>query len=230
LCGFAAIALALLHRDRTGEGQFIDLSMQEANFTFIGDAWLEWELNRTVRGPLGNAHPRHAPHGIFPALGDDQWIAIAVQTDSQWRALCEELELDATRWTTAAARKADEGALDATLSERTRTHDKRTLAAALASRGIAAAPVLDAREIADDAVLRDRGHMVRVDHPEAGPMWQSALPAKLSRTPGGVTRAAPLQGEHSFEVFAELLGTSEAEYAALVDAEISGIGPTRTTA
>ena len=56
--GFAAIALALLHRERTGKGQYIDLSMQEANFTFIGDAWLEYELTGKVRGPLGNRHPQ----------------------------------------------------------------------------------------------------------------------------------------------------------------------------
>jgi len=230
LCGFAAIALALLHRDRTGEGQFIDLSMQEANFTFIGDAWLEYELNKTVRGPLGNRHPLHAPHGIFPAAGEDQWIAIGVETDSQWRALCEVLELDWTTHAGATSRKLDEIALEAVLAARTLGHDKCALAAALARRGIPSAPVLDAREIANDATLRRRGHMVRVDHAEAGPLWQSALPAKLSRTPGGMTRPAPLQGEHSFEVFRELLGMSHADYAALVEAGVSGTGPSNPAA
>jgi len=230
LCGFAAIALALLHRDRTGEGQFIDLSMQEANFTFIGDAWLEYELNKTVRGPLGNRHPLHAPHGIFPAAGEDQWIAIGVETDSQWRALCEVLELDGTTHAGATSRKLDEIAVEAVLAARTLGHDKYALAAALARRGIPSAPVLDAREIANDETLRRRGHMVRVDHAEAGPLWQSALPAKLSRTPGGMTRPAPLQGEHSFEVFRELLGMSHAEYAALVEAGVSGTGPSNPAA
>jgi crotonobetainyl-CoA:carnitine CoA-transferase CaiB-like acyl-CoA transferase len=226
LCGFAAIALALLHRDRTGEGQFIDLSMQEANFTFIGDAWLEFAINRTVRGPMGNRHPLYTPHGIFPAQGEDQWIAIAAETDAQWRALCDELGLDAAEWPTRDARRTDEVALESAIASRTVQHDKRTLAAALASRGVPSAPVLDAREVAEDETLRRRGHVVRVEHPEAGPMWQSALPAKLSRTPIGPIRPAPLQGEHSFEVFRSLIGMRVAEYDALVAAEVSGSGPT----
>jgi crotonobetainyl-CoA:carnitine CoA-transferase CaiB-like acyl-CoA transferase len=226
LCGFAAIALALLHRDSTGEGQFIDLSMQEANFTFIGDAWLEFAINRTVRGPMGNRHPLYTPHGIFPAQGEDQWIAIAAETDAQWRALCIEFDLDASRWPTAAARKADEAAIEAQIAERTARYDKMALSAALAARGVTSAPVLDAREVAEDETLRRRGHVVRVEHPEAGPMWQSALPAKLSRTPIGAIRPAPLQGEHSFEVFRSLIGMRVAEYDALVAAEVSGSGPT----
>ncbi len=225
LCGFAAIALALLHRDRTGAGQYIDLSMQEANFAFVGDAWLEYALTKSVRGPMGNRHPLFAPHGIFPARGEDQWLAISVESDAQWIAFCDVLDLDATRYPSAASRKYGEAAIEAELAMRTIDHDKRSLADALAARGIASAPVLDAREIAGDLVLRARGHMVSVSHPEAGTHWQSALPARLSRTPGGITRPAPLQGEHSWEVLRELLGMTEAQYRALVDAEISGTGP-----
>ena len=227
LCGFAAIALALLERDRCGEGQFIDLSMQEANFTFIGDVWLEYAINGTVRGPLGNRHPRHAPHGIYPCRGEDQWLAIAVETDPQWCALCDELGLDAAHGVTAAQRKANEARIDGLIAEYTQACNKRDLAQRLAAHAIPCAPVHNAREVAEDPLLRSRGHMVRVDHPEAGPMWQSALPAVLSHTPGGVLRPAPLQGEHNYEVFRELLGMSEAEYAALLDAEITGCGPSR---
>jgi len=230
LCGFAALALALLHRDRTGDGQYIDLSMQEANFVFIGDAWLEYALTDRVRGPLGNRHPLFAPHGIFPARGDDQWLAVAVESDAQWRALCDVLGIDATTHPTQAARKADEAVLEAALAQRTARCDKLELAATLCARGIASAAVLDAREIATDSALRARGHLVPVEHPQAGTMWQSGLPARLSRTPGGVTRPAPLQGQHSSEVFKELLGMTDAQYQALVDAEVTGSGaPTRRT-
>lgn len=225
LCGFAAMALALLHRDRTGEGQYIDLSMQEANFTFIGDAWLEYELTGRVRGPTGNRHPLHAPHGIFPARGEDQWLAISVGTDPEWQALASELGLDALAYPDGAARKADEAELDAAISAATRERDKRELAAALAARGVTAAEVHDAREVAEDSLLRARGHMVQVTHPEAGTLWQSGLPAHFSRTPGGVVSPAPLQGEHSLAVFQRLLGLSELDYEALVAAEVTGMGP-----
>ena len=229
LCGFAAIALALLHRDRTGEGQYIDLSMQEANFTFVGDAWLEYEINGDVRGPQGNRHPAFAPQGIFRTTGEDQWIAIAVETDEQWSALCEILRIDGTKFQKNEHRKANEATVDALVADAARTHDKLDLAGALLRRGIMAAPVLNPAEVAEDRQLRERGTMVEVDHPECGKAWQAGLAARLSRTPGGVTRHAPLQGQHSLEVFRELIDMSDEEYASLVSAEISGVGPASTS-
>lgn len=225
LCGFSAIALALLHRDLTGEGQFIDLSMQEANFTFIGDAWLDFELMGRVRGPMGNRHPRFAPHGIFPAAGEDDWLAIAVESDAQWAALCAHLDLEFPAALDEAARKAQEAEIEACIREKTIGASKFQLAAELVALGIPAAPVLNAREVAQDPALRDTGHMVRVVHPEAGTHWQSGLAARFSRTPGGVTRAAPLQGQHSWSVLQRFAGLTEAEYDKLVTAEVTGRGP-----
>lgn len=226
LCGFAAIATALLHRDRTGEGQYIDLSMQEANFTFVGDAWLEFARNGTVRGPQGNRHPDIAPHGVFPARGADQWLALAAEDDAQWLALADVLGLPGTaRYASADLRKTNEVELHAQIAERTQAFDKHELAARLTDRGVPAAAVLGPDELVADQALRDRGHMVQVHHPECGAQWQSGLAAHLSATPGGVTRHAPLQGQHSFEVFAELLGMTRTEYDGLVARGISGIGP-----
>jgi benzylsuccinate CoA-transferase BbsF subunit len=226
LCGFSAIVLALLQRDRTGEGQYIDLSMQEANFTFIGDAWLEYELNADVRGPLGNSHPLHAPHGIFPSTGEDQWIAIAVESDPQWESLCDVLGVAGTGYRHAAQRKAGEAEINKLLSAKTAQWDKHQLAASLCELGVFAAPVLNAQEVLADTALRERGHIVEVDHPEVGKMWQSGLAACFSRTPGGVTRPAPLQGEHSFAVFRQLLGMERREYERLEVEEVTGKGPT----
>ena len=228
ICGFAAIATALLHRDRTGEGQFIDLSMQEANFAFIGDAWLEYEVTGRVRGTLGNRHPLYAPHGIYPCAGEDQWIAIATQTDDQFAVVAEALGLDAAPFPTNAARKAREAELDDAIANATAVLGKTELARRLAERGVPAAAVLDAGEVAADANLRARGHLVRIDHPETGPVWQSGCPVQFSRTPVAVSRPAPLQGEHSFEVFQEHLGMTETRYAALVHRGVTGKGPVET--
>jgi crotonobetainyl-CoA:carnitine CoA-transferase CaiB-like acyl-CoA transferase len=224
LCGFAAITLALLHRDRTGEGQFIDLSMQEASFTFVGDAWLEYELTGRVRGPRGNRHPRFAPHGIYPAAGEDQWLAIAVETDAQWRALVTALTLDLDPGLDEQQRRSGAQGIDAVIAAATARVDKRALAGRLLDLGIPAAPVQDAGEVAADAALRARGHMVQVVHPEAGSHWQSGLAAQFSRTPGGVTRAAPLQGQHSEAVFARLAGVDATAYRNLEEAEVTGRG------
>ena len=114
--------------------------------------------------------------------------------------------------------------MDEFLSAATKSRDKRQLADALAESGISAAGVHDAREVAEDQSLRHRGHMVQVIHPEAGSHWQSGLPAIFSRTPGGVTAAAPLQGQHSWSVFSRLLGMEESEYQRLCDAEVTGRG------
>ena len=229
ICGFAAIALALLHRQRTGEGQYIDLSMQEANFTFIGDAWLEYELTGKVRGPLGNRHPQHAPHAVYPtrpaADGGDQWIAIATESDAEFRALAEVLDLaEVDEWATVPARKAREEELDQRIASLTALRDKRELEAALMHRGVPAAAVLDPAEIVRDEVLKERHHMVRVEHPEAGAVWQSGLPVKLTQAPGGVTRHAPLQGQHSWEVFHDLLGMSRSRYEELCAMGVTGKG------
>ena len=225
ICGFAAIATALLHRDRTGEGQFIDLSMQEANFTFIGDAWLEYEATGQVRGTLGNQHPLYAPHGIYPCRGVDQWIAITAETDAQFASISEVLGIEGESFATNAERKQVEVELDQVIASRTAVHDKADLARHLVERGVPAAAVLDAGEVATDANLRARGHLVRVHHPETGPVWQSGCPVQFSRTPVVVSRHAPLQGEHSFEVFREHLGMTAARYAELVDQGITGKGP-----
>ncbi|MEJ2089784.1 MAG: CoA transferase, partial [Gammaproteobacteria bacterium] len=135
LCGFAAINLALLHRDRTGEGQFIDLSMQEANFTFIGDAWLEYEMTGHVRGPMGNRHPRFAPHGVYPAAGEDQWLAIAVTSDAEWRVLVTALTLGMDPELSEAERKAKERDIDDRIAEATRRENKTELADRLCELG-----------------------------------------------------------------------------------------------
>lgn len=226
LCGLSAILIALLHRDRTGEGQYIDLSMQEANFTFIGDAFLEYALTGHVRGPLGNSHPTHAPHNIYPAKGDDEWIAIACENDDEWQRLAKAIGIDADdRFNHAASRKRHEHELDALISSRTQTLDKHGLAQMLAGLQIPAAAVLAPDEVVSDPILRARGHMVPIDHPEAGRAFQSTLPARFSRSHIPPAKPAPLQGQHSLEVFRELLGMDEETFERLCEMEVTGAGP-----
>jgi crotonobetainyl-CoA:carnitine CoA-transferase CaiB-like acyl-CoA transferase len=227
--GFAAIATALLHRDRTGEGQYIDLSMQEANLTVIGEAALEYSMTGNVRGRLGNRHRTFAPHGIYPAAGDDRWVAIAAESEEQWRALVEaaghpEWASDA-RFADNAARKANEDVLDAAIAAWTASEDRDALADRLARGGVIAAPVLDGLELAEDPVLREREYVVDVTHPETGTWPQIGLPMHLDRTPGSVPRPAPLQGEHSAEVLERFLGIGRDEYEELVRKGVTGSGP-----
>ena len=149
----------------------------------------------------------------------------AVETDAQWQALRTALDLELPGDLSAAERKAREKEIDASIRERTLSLEKEGLAAELQGLGIPAAVVQNAAAVAEDPALRERGHMVRVVHAEAGTHWQSGLPAQFSRTPGGVTRAAPLQGQHSFAVFRQLAGMNEAEYERLARLEVTGRGP-----
>ena len=222
LYGFGALALALYHRDRTGEGQFIDMSMQEANFTFLGERWLEYALTGRVPGPTGNRHPSFAPHGIYPCADADDWIAIAVETEDQWRALCSIADRPAWLDRFAGDRKAEEDALDAAVAEWTATQKRDVLVQRLSSVGVIAAPVLNGLEVAHDPVYRERGAIQLIEHPEVGIWPQPAIPCHFSATHAAVTGAAPLKDADSAEVFARLLGMGEAEHERLRAAGVTG--------
>jgi crotonobetainyl-CoA:carnitine CoA-transferase CaiB-like acyl-CoA transferase len=230
LYGFSAIALALYHRERTGEGQAIDMAMQEANFTFVGDAWMEYATTGAVPGPRGNRHMTFAPHGIYPANGEDQWVAIAVETDAQWDVLCDIAGKPDWREKFSGNRKADEESLEAEIAAWTETQGRDALAQKLAEAGVIAAPVQNGIEVAEDPVYRERGAVVMIDHPETGAWPQTAIPCHLSRTPVRVHGPAPLKGVHSQDVLTRVLGMTAPEYDRLESAGITGVEqpPART--
>ena len=111
---------ALEHRDRTGEGQYIDLSQSEAAAHFLTPALLKFAIDGEVWSPDGNNDPQMAPHGVYPAAGDDEWVAIAARDDADWAALAAELGGDSVSDTALApmAGRLDQRArLDAALSD-----------------------------------------------------------------------------------------------------------------
>jgi len=230
LNGFAGIVTALMHREMTGEGQYIDLSMQESSLAFIGDALLEERMTGNVRGRLGNRHMTFAPHDIY-ATADDKWVALATESEDQWAALCRvsvhDNWLNDARFSDNAARKANEDALDAEIGAWVGGQKRDELAKRLVHAGVIAAPVLDALEVAEDKALRERGFIVDIDHPEAGTHPQSGIPVQFSDTPATVQRHAPLQGQHTQEVLKRLLGIGEDEYTDLLDRHITGAGPSK---
>jgi crotonobetainyl-CoA:carnitine CoA-transferase CaiB-like acyl-CoA transferase len=190
-----------------------------------GTALLESEVGIPSLSYDGNRHPRMAPHGAYPCDGRDRWVAIAVGSDEEWRAMCgvmDRAELaDDPRFATLADRKANEDVLDAIVGEWTRNRSPMEAAAVLQSAGVAAAPVEDGRDLVDgDEHLRARGFYVSLDHPAAGPMVHEGVAVRLSATPGGVLRPAPRLGEHTAEVLTELLAMPEAEIERLTAAGV----------
>lgn len=232
LYGFGAVITALAHRCRTGEGQYVDLSMQEACVTFVGDEWMRYQETGTPPARRGNRHPAYAPHGIFPCAGDDQWVALAAPDAPAWGAVIEVLggaELGDELFATAQARRTNEDNLEVAISRQTAQRDKRELADALVTAGAIAAPVLDVGEVLVDSDLVARGVLRTVTHSLAGEALQAGLPLRILDAPLPPWKSSPLHGEHSFEVLRDELGIDEETYAALVAVGITGSGPVKET-
>ena len=227
--GCAAIVTALLHRQRTGGGQYIDLSMQEANLVFAGEAALEYVRTGRQRPRTGNRHPAYAPHGIYPCDGIEQWIAIVCEAEEQWHALQQVLGhppgLRRVQFATNGARKTNEDELDVAMAAATAAFKRDELSRRLLAEGVAGAPVHDGLEVADDPALRERGTVVELTHVEAGTWHQPGIPWHYSALANPQIRPAPLLGEHSAEVLAEFLGVLTETYEGLVAAGVSGMGP-----
>ena len=214
-----AVLAALRHARRTGVGQYIDLAQTEATISVLGPAILECSVNGRDPAPIGNGHERYAPHGVYPAKGDDSWVAIAVANDTQFGALLDILGL-AGRVSPdldEMSRRARRQELDGLIAEATVAHDATELAMRLQQEGVPAAPVRDARGVVhDDAQLAARGHWVRLPHAEMGESLYNAPPFRFSRVPSELEVAAPLLGEHTAEVCREVLGMDDEEIDRLV--------------
>ena len=203
---YAALA-ALLHRQQTGEGQFIDLSAVETMTSMIGDVFMDFSLNKCIAQCDGNRHPDMAPHGLYPCTEED-WISIAVPDDVAWRALCKAMEqpalADDPRFHIFPARKANEAALDALLADWTRGRNARELAALLQAQGIAAAKSANSLDLVADDHLWARG-FYRYVTDGAGETKATVGPAWRLSDPADITDGAPRLGEHNDYVFGDIL-------------------------
>jgi crotonobetainyl-CoA:carnitine CoA-transferase CaiB-like acyl-CoA transferase len=217
-----AILAALDHRRRTGEGVYIDQSHIETALHFLAPALLDYTVNG--RGPVraGNRHPQIAPHGVYPAAGDDRWVAVVAETEEQWRALCDALgrpELaNDERFATVEARLQHQDELDAIISQWTAQRDPHETEALLQGRGVPAGAVQRGADLWADPQLHHRGHFVRAPHATLGEILVEGTRFQLSRTPARVERAGPTMGQDNQYVLAELLGYSEERIADLTAA------------
>jgi len=216
--GAFAIMAALHHRNKTGQGQFIDMGMYEVMLALIPEAVLDLTMNDRDPARAGNRDRVKTPHGIYPCREDDRWIAISVDGEAEWAAFCAatghaEWQGD-TRFATAAARHANADALDAAVAGWTRLHAQAEATETLQAAGICAGPVLRTDELLGHPQLRARGMVVSSDHPVAGRYEQLGLPWRMDSV-GVSYRRAPMLGEHTREICIGLVGMSAAEFAAL---------------
>ena len=214
---------ALHHRDQTGEGQYLDLSMAETVTTMLPEAMMDYFLNWRDNGPSGNRDPAMAPHGVFPVRGDDKWIAIAIATDEEFAALCEVLGAPALaadpRFRRLSSRLAKVDDLEREVASRTREFERDALVQKLRERNLAAGPVYDPVDLMDDPALRESGMLFELDHSESGRRIVPGLPVTFSATRPDY-RPAPTIGADSEAVLGDLLGYSRDEIARLRDEKV----------
>ena len=213
-----AALVALLHRQQTGEGQFIDISAVETMTSMIGDVFMNYSLNKRIAHCDGNRHPDMAPHGVYPC-GDEDWISIAIPGDTAWRALCAAMGqpslADDPRFATLPARKASEAALDDLLAGWTRGQDAQELATRLQAQGIAAAKSANSLDLVADDHLWARG-FYRYVTDGAGETKAALGPAWRLSDGAAITDGAPRLGEHNAYVFGEILRVPAAEQERLM--------------
>ncbi|MFV9633809.1 CaiB/BaiF CoA transferase family protein [Mycobacterium neumannii] len=212
-----AILAALHHRDRTGEGQHVDLATVPAGIAMLPTEVLDWTVNGRAATASGNRadFAEMAPHGIYPCAGADRWIAIACRDERELGVLAKVLnepELSSDRFTTLEQRVRAADELDALIGDVTATRDAATLADDLVAAGLPASMVKSPSErIVDDPDLTAMGLFPTVTHPDMGEVRVEGIPIRCSATPWQITSAAPRLGQHNREVLVDLLGHSEAE-------------------
>lgn len=216
-----AILAALHQRERTGEGQHIDLATVPAGIAMLPTEVLDWTVNgRPARRP-GLPDGNHAdfgemaPHGIYPCLGEDRWIAIACRDERDVALLSKVLDeprLTDDRFATLEQRLLGADALDELVSACTRNREASTLSSELSASGVPASVVKSPRERIDgDPDLVEWGLFPTVAHPEIGTVRVEGLPLRMSASPWNISRAAPCLGEHNRDVLGGLLGHSDQE-------------------
>jgi crotonobetainyl-CoA:carnitine CoA-transferase CaiB-like acyl-CoA transferase len=204
-----AAVVALLRRELSGAGQFVDVSAVETLSSMIGDCLLEQSLTGKRLGPNGNDHPDMCPHGCYPCR-DGSWVAVAVSDDDEWRGLCDALGAaalsDDARYGTMDARHRHADALDVDLARLTCNHDAERLAHRLRAAGVPASKSATAIDVIGDQRLWDRElYRFVTDHREGqrpilGPSW------RMARSPARIERGAPDLGEDTEYVLREILG------------------------
>mgnify|MGYP001383499567 CR=1 FL=1 len=219
-----AAAAALRHRNITGQGQAIEVAQLEATTAMLGEPLLDVQMTGRVAVPQGNYDAEFAPHGNYPCLEDDTWVAIAVRTEEEWQGF--RLALGGAGWTgdpqfvDKLSRLRNSRDLDRHVADWTRQRTSQEATDLLQKHGVAAMPVMNIEGQFMDPHLRERQAFAEVEHPHVGAEWLFGMPWLLSDTPGSVRSAAPLLGQHNEYVFHQLLGVPLEELERLQAAQV----------
>jgi CoA:oxalate CoA-transferase len=218
---FTAIGVlaALRERDRSGEGQLVDVSMLDCQVAILENAFMRYFATGQLPGPIGTRHPAATPFQAFPTK--DGWVVLAVSwgVENQWELFCAligepELISDG-RFDTPHARTANHAELEPILNEALMKKTTQAWIKEFDEIGLPCGPLNNIAQAAALPQVRAREMLVEVEHPQIGKLPLANTPVKLSRTPGGIKGPSPALGQHTDEVLRALLGLSDAELARL---------------
>ena len=227
---YAALAVlaALEYRDRTGQGQYIDLSEYEAICTLMGPSLLDTSVNEKEILPHGNSpdYVEAAPYGCYRCLGEDRWCVIAVSSEKEWESLCRVLGhpgwVKEHRFSTVAKRKGNRKEMDDLLTKWTAQHTAEEVVRLLQEAGISSGVVQNAEDLSKDPQLMARKFFVQLDHPVLGKTISDRSPIRFEEDFTTGWKAAPQLGEDNRYVFLELLGLTESELSSYAEKGIIG--------
>lgn len=220
IAGFhAALALlaALDHRDRTGQGQLVEVPMIETALQITAEQTITWSADRVLLERNGNRSPHTAPQGLYACLGEQQWLALSVATDEQWRSLCDVVgddRLAGDELASAAGRHAAHDRIDEVLAECAAGADRDELVARLLAAAVPVAPVSDQSFIDEIPQLTARGYWQRLPHTVMGTVQLPSTGMYSTSIDLGYASSAPIFGAHTDEVLLGAGITAE-ELAAL---------------
>jgi crotonobetainyl-CoA:carnitine CoA-transferase CaiB-like acyl-CoA transferase len=210
------VVSAYVHRLKTGEGQLVDTSLYEAGIQQTYWHSAIYFATGEAPGPSGSAHLLSAPYQAFRAA--DGWLTIGGANQANWERLARVLGapqwIEDPRFRTNAERMKNLPDLTALINEKLKSRTVRHWIAALEAQGVPCGPIQSIADMVADPQTAAREMVVELNHPTAGRTRALGLPIKLSATPGGVKRPAPMLGEHTREVLAEF-GLSPAEIESL---------------
>jgi len=218
--GVAALMAALVHRNKTGEGQLIDLSQLETSLHFIAPTMINFFANNEEGKRTGNDSPDAAPHGVYRCEGEDRWCAICVDTDQAWEAFCKAIgDPSWTRdlkFTHLVNRKKNQEELDRLVEAWTSKQKAEDVMVLLQKAGVPAGVVQTGKEVFEDVQLNARNYFWTLDHPEMGPFAHLGSPFDLKEAPARPRIPAPCLGEHNEYVCTKILGMPDEEFLDLL--------------
>lgn len=228
-CRYAAFALmsALVYRQKTGKGQYIEQSQFETSVQMISPLIMDYQINGNIMKRNGNRHPSAAPHGVYRCKGDDNWVAISIMNDEQWFKFCQVIGnpdlANHNDYVNLIQRKKNEDALDELVTRWTSTLRAEEAESALQNNGVPSNIIEKASDIYVDSQLASRQYFTTLEHSVMGKQkYESQACFILSKTPRQITTPSPCIGEHNESVFKDMIGLSDDELAEhIIDGSIT---------